>query len=224
MRQKGINGRGKRIMGRKDNGFTIIEMMTIIAVVGILATVAGYNVTRSMPDYRLRQATRRLASMMQLARLRAINSNTECHLEFGIGTSSPGDRFYTFYLDRNSNGQFDVGEDTATRMDMDSIDDPQFDDVRSKLPSELALGLRLPVGVSFGGGSATKRPTSGDAPPSSGIGIPFGGTRLVFNHRGSADFNAGIYFENNKDNSWAITIVQTTGRIRVWHWEDGDWA
>jgi type IV fimbrial biogenesis protein FimT len=205
-------------MHRKEAGFTIVELMTVVAIVGILATIAGYSIATSMPDYRLREGSRELSSILQLARLRAINSNTRCYVDFAVGSCSADDRFYTVYLDRNDNREFDAGEDVAARIGMASANEPEFSDVKSKFPVGLTGGFRLPPGGSFGHTGPTTSPTGNPLP---GDGISFNGEKASFNHRGSGA-GGTIYLENGR-NTRAVSVTPATGRIKLWHWEDGEW-
>jgi prepilin-type N-terminal cleavage/methylation domain-containing protein len=60
---------------RRQCGFTLIEVMIAVAIVGILAMVAVPNYLQWNARYQLKQATTELAGSLNLARMAAMNRN-----------------------------------------------------------------------------------------------------------------------------------------------------
>lgn len=58
-----------------QRGFTLIEVMIAVAIVGILAMVAVPNYLQWNARYQLKQATTELAGSLSLARMAAMNRN-----------------------------------------------------------------------------------------------------------------------------------------------------
>ncbi len=82
-----------------DHGFTVIELMVVLAVAVIVMGVALPNMMSWLPTYRLSAGARQLAGDLQLARMKAISQNTKYRLNFGVLPSTS----YTFEKD---NGGF----------------------------------------------------------------------------------------------------------------------
>ncbi|MEJ2157512.1 MAG: prepilin-type N-terminal cleavage/methylation domain-containing protein, partial [Desulfobacteraceae bacterium] len=61
---------------KRKFGFTIIELVVVIAILSIVASIAGWGVNAMMPVFRIRSASMEMKSDMQLARLEAIRHNT----------------------------------------------------------------------------------------------------------------------------------------------------
>jgi len=97
---------------RKDSGFSLIELMTAIAILAILAAIAIPGYIGWLPNYRLRSGARDLQSTMQLARLRAVKENRNVYISFDIGNDS-----YRAFLDNNGNNSWDDGIDTSVKSE-----------------------------------------------------------------------------------------------------------
>jgi len=100
---------------RKKSGFTIIELMVIIAIISILATVAIPNFFQWRPKRQLSAAAKDVFSVMQYARSRALKDNVSVVLEF-----DPANEEYTVFLDNGvgagaivNNGTQDGDEPTV---------------------------------------------------------------------------------------------------------------
>ncbi len=70
-----------------DHGFTVIELMVVLAVATIVMGVALPNMMSWLPTYRLSAGARQLAGDLQLARMKAISQNTKYRLKFTTATS-----------------------------------------------------------------------------------------------------------------------------------------
>jgi len=66
----------------KRDGFTIIELIIVIAVIGIIAAVSVPNFLSYLPDARLKSAARDLYSNLQQAKISAIKSNKQWAIVF----------------------------------------------------------------------------------------------------------------------------------------------
>ena len=67
---------------KKNSGFTLIELMVVIVVIGIFVAIGLPNFMSWLPKYRLKSAVRDLYSNMQLAKMAAIKSNVNCSVTY----------------------------------------------------------------------------------------------------------------------------------------------
>ena len=76
------------------DGFSFIETMTAMVILGILAVLAMPHFTRFLPAIRLNSATRQIATDLQLARMRAIAQHANQTVAFDTTAAT-----YTFGAD-----------------------------------------------------------------------------------------------------------------------------
>jgi type IV fimbrial biogenesis protein FimT len=88
---------------KKDAGFTLIEMVIVIAVIGILAAIVIPNFLAYREGARIRGAAGNLRADFEMAKLRAIKDNAMVGMEFNADS-------YRVYVDLNDNDTLDAGE------------------------------------------------------------------------------------------------------------------
>jgi type IV fimbrial biogenesis protein FimT len=68
--------------------FTLIEVMTTVAIIGILSVIAVPDLMRMMPGIRLNNAAQRIVNDLQFARMRSIATAKEYQLNFDASVES----------------------------------------------------------------------------------------------------------------------------------------
>lgn len=91
---------------QRRNGFTLAELMIVIAIVGIMSGIAINMGLRYYPDYQARGAARNLVANLQQARLEAIRSNAIVVIELtpGVFTDSGRVGAYRAFVDDGAGG------------------------------------------------------------------------------------------------------------------------
>src|SRR3982751_3625956 len=77
----------KLFTNRPTAGFTLMETLTAIVIMGILAAIAMPAFTRLLPGIRVSSAARQIATDLQLARMRAISLHSTAEGTVTFNTS-----------------------------------------------------------------------------------------------------------------------------------------
>lgn len=90
----------------KDSGFTLIEMMIVIVVVSILATVMVPMFSERIPNYQLKGAARDVYAHFQKAKSEAIRQNSNVAILFTTGayTAEGNVGSYLVFVDNGDGG------------------------------------------------------------------------------------------------------------------------
>jgi len=91
---------------RKDSGITLIEIMTVIGIMGIVASIAIPNYIGWLPKARLNGAARQVMGDLMAARMKAVSLNRKVQVFF---YNDPVNQ-YKICDDANNNGTVVDGE------------------------------------------------------------------------------------------------------------------
>lgn len=71
-----------------QRGVTLIELIIVMVIIAIGAVLTAPNIGGWLPNYRLRSATRDVASTLRLAQIKAVSSNTSYQVVFDTAHDS----------------------------------------------------------------------------------------------------------------------------------------
>ena len=124
--------RAKAATRRGARGFSLLELVVVVAVVSVVASVAVLGVRRAMASIRVQNSLRQLASRVELARTDAIRRHRSAVVEF---TSN---KTYTITMDFNGTGSVGTRSyslESGVTINSPSTELPVFDfDWRGRTP------------------------------------------------------------------------------------------
>ncbi len=176
-------------------GFSLVEILVVLAILGILATISGMALFSYMARADLKRAARTVVSMCQTARNEAIKRNAQVAVVFNGAASS-----CSVFLNRGADDDWNTENDNTL--------------LRRFALTDIARGS-----ISFGSGSATTGPNGSGA-----IGSFFPpNARFVFNSQGGSTSLGTAYLQDNSGNSMAIRMQSMSGSFRTWSWRGSSW-
>jgi prepilin-type N-terminal cleavage/methylation domain-containing protein len=199
--------RENRIL-RDAFGFTFIELLVVMIMVAILASISIPGFSAWLPSYRLRVAAKDLYSNLQLAKLTAIKQNTTSAVIFDTG-ASPGK--YFICSDPGANGNWDGpaamgGDDTSIKT------------------VELS---KYGSGVDYGAGNATDDIPGGGTPPADVITYTTPADVALFSPSGTV-INPGAsgsyaYLSNDRGSTYGVGTPSIAGVVILRKWNENAW-
>ncbi len=174
-------------MKSMHDGFSLAELMTVIAILGIITAIAIPGFIKWLPDYYLKSAARDLRASFQLARTTAIKTGALCTITFNQPVD--GDTYdYVVFQDADNDLSLDSSETT------DIVRKVKWTDYHS--------------GISTNSNDFT---TNSDSLPA--VGFRSNGIPIVNNNNFVAP--EGTVSIKNTDNSEADIIMSSAGNVKV---------
>lgn len=178
----------------KDNGFTLAELLIVIAMIAVLMAIGATQLKNFLPGMRLKSAARELYSNMQKARMSAIKEDKNWAIVF-----DPANNRYYVCSDPGVDGTWSATADNTIALTVD-------------LSSYQS-------GVKFGHGNATSSVPGGAFPAGD---VSYSSDVLSFSSQGTG--SAGYVYLANQNNTTAYAVgSQTSGVISLFLWQGGKW-
>jgi len=95
---------------RNNRGFSLMELLVVVGLIGIISLVAFPMISRTIPKYRLRSVVRQLVIDFKQARLEAVKRNRDVLIVFTPETTASEGGSYQVCADADEDDTCDSGE------------------------------------------------------------------------------------------------------------------
>jgi len=102
-----------------EAGFTLIEMMIVVAIIGILSALAFPSLSTLIPRNRTKAAARELRNDIQKAKLEAIKQNADCLVVFTPQAGTDAGSCVTC-IDLDNNDTCTAADDTISQLNFNN--------------------------------------------------------------------------------------------------------
>lgn len=196
----------------RERGFTIIELVVVILMLGVVAAIVLPRSLRSTPTQQVDRTARQVTQDLELIRMRAIAAKRVARLEFDQASD-----FYTAFMDTTETREGTI-DGTVAEFRLSGL---------VARGSEGGIpGVELPRNVKFGCGNATPGPLSfecagnpiqldvddGASFDTRGMLTPLGTTGVVY------------LVHEEDDNAVAAVTLTGGGAFSYWRFRGGSWV
>ena len=193
---------------RRISGFSLIELVVVVAIILIVSAIAVPAVRRTTATYRLDTSSHDVASMLQQARLAAVRTNQPYYVQYNVAGLAPGivvavpaSRNFAQY-----NPQIDPTVALSTNINFQAV--PAAGGPPNHAQLETALGVAAGAAQSGGviGFNARGIPCVANAGNQWLCGAPAAGGAAAFEW----------FVQDAITGGWAAVTVSPSGRIKSW--------
>jgi len=183
--------------GKGERGFTLIEMMAVVAVLMVIMTMAIPLFTNVLRTYQLSGDARAIAGQISLASMRAANGFTRSRLHLITTSGGAYNGTYQLQLWNKTTSAFAV------------------DGTGGEPP--------LSQGVTFSAGQASSAPPNSQTTVAETGDIVFNSRGIPVDPTTFAPVATDVIYISNKVGTYAIA-VSPTGQINTWQYSSGAWV
>lgn len=196
-------------MVRDERGLTLIEMVVVIIVLAVVASIAIPRAIKSNPTQQVDRAARALVRDLEQARMRAIAAKRRVRVHF-----YDLQNFYSAFMDTTAERLGTISE---------TVEEVRAAGLMLRGSNAGVPGVELPKGVEFGAGAASTGPLGVTIPGA----IALENDYVEFNGRGMVvpEGIGGAVYLTHKDDPEAVVAVTISGAsaLRAWRYIGGAW-
>lgn len=197
-----MKGKEKKIFG--NSGFTLIELMIIVVILGILSFMAYPSMMDSIRLNKIRAAAADIAGNIKLTRSYAIKEAANRY----VITFNPGTNQYTLGFDNVPSPGGDLVPEGF------GMGGPRIIDLT-------AYGSDIQYGSDANIGPSDSLVNNIDPATVSGINYSGAPKNIRFNPDGTVTTTGGVFIKDGAGNNYCIGVDTVVGTVILWRWQGG---
>jgi len=204
----------KNRVSKRASGFSLIELLIVIAMIMVITAMAAPTLMRSIADMRLRSRVIAVQGLFQTARMRAVRDNKT----YEVRSSVLADGETQIYIDTNRNNQYDNGEPSVSMSPLSPLGDKGSAPGKTTLYTDLGVSSGDFTGYAGGNSTISIRFNSRGLPCTDAV------ASLCLTNNGYA-----YYFQDTRSGVtgpgpvWAALAVTRAGRMKTYLYSSSTW-
>lgn len=190
--------RGSAQSTRRSTGFSLVELLVVLAISVVLASIAIPEVMNSVRSSRLRDAATQLSSLVQQGRILAEQGNVTVPI-------------YTGRVKNNANGAFIACSTTPCASGGNGTTFQSGDK------------YYVPYGGDVTNGASASAPGTLSPGFTPATGTLYFSPRGVTSTSTGTLTNGTVFYLTDALNDWAAVSVSSIGKTKVWMWNGSSW-
>ena len=192
------------MMKKRDRGFSLIELLIVMAIILVISALAMPNVMQAIQAYKMRNTLGGFANLSREVRMRAIRDNRDYKVFWHW---DPSNRL-GFFGDYNNNFMFDVGEPVYL------LPNGAWVDFGGISPSIATMNLNYNQNWNLPGFNSRGVPCIYWMTPCATVNGGPVGFQMAF-------YDMGFWW--GQSTMWGAVTVHPGGRIKSWVWDGNSW-
>jgi len=188
-------------MKSRARGFSLIELMIVMAIIVILSVIAIPNIQRLNQNYKLDSSGHTVAGMLAQARLQAVHNNAPAYAHFVVGNPSLA------FVNNDNSAAFAAGDPDVALSGGVAFQAPGALDHQQ---------LDAYLGVTGGGGPSLQIGTSIGFNARGLPCIQSGTPAVCLQDNGAGAVPVFEWFMADGNGNWEAVTVTAAGRIKSW--------